>query len=348
MVRVFVRDPVTRTICDRVAVDIAARLPSLQETNWQINDSDNRYISLRRAHRHNLAQAITEGLPQASSLKSLSIKADFDVWHSHFSVGTLHPGSSTDPLSNAIHTVTRAMRRLKTLRITGEIDSSLFWPGPTRAISQPYWQCLERLTVRFSTRRPSGGCYFWNPRQKIVAPLETEVPPGYGHADDNKIVRFFDSALHCSGGAPSELSVTPDDDSLVPLIEAFGQACLQIPKLKSAELSTLIPAPPFKPPKNHDPPEYRWIRPVWGVWYFSPHTVIESHETDWYPIQYFPIFYKHTPQRRVMRKITDWGPKDSLRNLICKIGCEEYGMDLVERFIEDKWNIKNSTSHLVG
>jgi hypothetical protein len=155
VVRFFAKTPSTRTVCDRVVVDIASRLPNLRKAHWRMNCPDNRFIAFRRTHRHDLAQAITEALPQAAGLQSLIMEAVFHDFSPHFSVGTLHPGIATDPLSNAIRTVTGSMKELKILRIKGEIDSLLFWPGPAPAILQPYWQSLEHLTVRFSTRRPS-------------------------------------------------------------------------------------------------------------------------------------------------------------------------------------------------
>jgi hypothetical protein len=165
--------------------------------------------------------------------------------------------------------------------------------------------------------------------------LEKEAPPGYGHADDNKVVEYLHPSFYFTGAARIKPDVTPVDDALMPLIEAFGQACLQVPKLKSAELSTFVPLRSFEPRKRDNPPEYRWIAPVWGVWYFSPQASLESHKNKKYPIVDFPISYEHISPRRVFWKIKGWTLYDSLRSLIGRIGREEHGMDLVEEFIED-------------
>lgn len=67
----FVVSDLTRHIADRVPIDIAAKLQNLHNADWKMNDWEIRYITLRRQHRRDLAQAFTDVLPQASSLQFL-------------------------------------------------------------------------------------------------------------------------------------------------------------------------------------------------------------------------------------------------------------------------------------
>jgi hypothetical protein len=95
VVRSFLTSALTRHICDRVSIQIAASLPSLQEAIWRMNDWEIRYITLRRAHRHDLAQAITEFLPRSSALRSLTLHmSSGQFWAPNFSIGALDPSNS--------------------------------------------------------------------------------------------------------------------------------------------------------------------------------------------------------------------------------------------------------------
>ncbi|KAK7912284.1 hypothetical protein PG985_014765 [Apiospora marii] len=176
--------PTTRKLYDRVAIDIPARLPGLQEAEWELNDWEIRFIGLRRAHRHDLAQAVAETLPRSSNLRSLILvmKGTASFWVPDFSVGNLNMGDCQDfdVLSDAIRAATSGISALRYLRVCGVVDGSLFWPGAASAAKEPYWQNLEHLSVNFDARRPSGGGYFRDPvRRELNIPSEAEIPPGY-------------------------------------------------------------------------------------------------------------------------------------------------------------------------
>ncbi|KND93496.1 hypothetical protein TOPH_01974 [Tolypocladium ophioglossoides CBS 100239] len=338
VVRTFWESAMTRNICDRVAIDMAAKLPSLREGLWRMNDWEIPYIALRRTHRHDLAQAVAHVLPRSSALKRLVLHmSSVFFWAPDFSIGTLDLGNSTfDTLSDAIRTATAGISTLKDLWITGTIDKSLFWPGPAHALAEPYWQNLERLSVGFSTRQPSGGGYFRDPQQAIRAPSGAEVPPGYGHSEQEDT----EAAIHFSlrgivGQHGRTLRVVPDDDSLVPLIEAFGRACLQMPMLKLANLSTFIPAP-----ARLDTGEFSRGRAQWGVWYLSPGTWPREDKKDM-----DPAFSDDIHQRRLFWDVMDWRPNPDLRSLLRDIGSDRYGTNLVEKFV-DTWSTVGKDQHL--
>ncbi|KAI1305053.1 hypothetical protein F5Y03DRAFT_163040 [Xylaria venustula] len=315
----------TRNVCDRVLVDLTAKLPNIRQASWRLIDWEIRYLGLRRAHRHDLARAFTEVFPRSSSLQSLVLRmGSIWLWAPNFSAGTLNlDNSSRDELSSAIRTATGSISTLKELLIDGPIDGSLLWPGPAHALSEPYWQNLERLEVEFSGRRPPGGSYFRAP-PPINAPPETEVPPGYGHSKEEDAM----SAVSFSGsGHIDRISspAAPDNDSLVPLIDAFGHACLQMPKLVSAQLTARVPASSAELRAGRFILGYRFL---WGVWYFSPDTLPRRIEKCM-----DPAFLEDVDQRRLFWTVRDWRPTTDLRCLLGEIGCERYGIQLVERFL---------------
>ncbi|KAI1428610.1 hypothetical protein F5Y12DRAFT_730834 [Xylaria sp. FL1777] len=330
VIRTFVTCPMTRNICDRVPIDIAAKLPNLQRTSWVMRDWEIRYINLRRAHRHDLAQAVTEVLPRFPALQSLSLwMGSVYLWAPNFSLGTLNlDDSEFDTLSGAIRTATGNISTLKELVICGSFDWSLLWPGPAHALVEPYWQSLERLQVTFAMRRPSGGFYFRNP-QPLSPPLETEVPPGYRHSEEEDVTAAMSFSVwedRYPGNMHFEL--VPDDDSLVPLIEAFGQACLQMPELKSAQLFTVVPAP-----AELNANQSSRNRSLWGVWYFSPYTYPHTPPTI-IDENMDPAFFEDVHHRRLFWNVRDWTPDMDLRRLLGNIGRERYGTYLVEKFFD--------------
>ncbi|KAI1110407.1 hypothetical protein F5Y14DRAFT_428988 [Nemania sp. NC0429] len=325
----------TRNLCDRVPVEIAARLPNLLSGRWVMNDWGIRYLGLRQTHRRELAQAVAEFLPQSSSLRDLSFQMPVSHLYSdyqNFSFGTLHPENLTlDTLSNAIRAATAHMSTLRRLQITGVIDKSLLWPGPTRALSEPYWQNLEYLHVTFSSRRPSGGHYFvdaHNPPQELVPRSHLDVPPGYKQSEEEEVAAvasFSIGAELCpsvdlDGQTWQPVDEVVPDASLKPLIRAFGQACLQMPMLKSADVVTIIPVPRES---NGNGGSSRW-----GVWYFSPGTM--HPRLEWLD----SAFSEDTHDRRLIWDVKDWRPDADLRRLLGKIGDDKYGGRLVEKFVK--------------
>ena len=263
----FITYPMTRNMCDRVPIDMAARLPSLRVCSWRMNQWEIPYISLRRTHRRDLAQAVAEVLPRSSALQSLTLNMNsLFFWSPNFSVGTLDPVNSTfDTLSNALRTATGGISTLTKLSIRGTIDESFLWPASTHGSSEPYWQNLEHLEIHFDVRRPSGGSYFWDPQLEVSVPSEAEMPPGYGSSELEDVIAsaYFSPKEHL-GRSERVRRVVPDDSSIEPLMQAFGRACLQLPKLKSAQLSTTIPAS-----VGLDNDNFLEGRSPWGVWYFS-------------------------------------------------------------------------------
>jgi hypothetical protein len=153
---------------------------------------------------------------------------------------------------------------------------------------------------------------------------ETEVPPGYGPSEEEDAETAISFSLKGQRDFDGRVQeVLPDDDSLVPLIEAFGRACLQMPMLKLAELSTVIPVPPEPNIANcHED------RSPWGLWYFSPGTSPGAKY-----LEMIPAFSEDIHHRRLFWDVKGWHLDVDLQNLLRSIGSERYGEHLVERFV---------------
>ena len=153
------------------------------------------------------------------------------------------------------------------------------------------------------------------------------MPLGYGHDEDVEVqatARRFSPREEAPHPVWPGETLIPDNDSLVPMMEAFARACLQISTLKSAELSTMISVcedlDTDKPVQRCSP---------WGVWYFSPGTSpCLPHKIKDFALS------TDISQRRLFWYVKDWNPDYVLQCLLRNLGCDKYGVHLVERFID--------------
>lgn len=324
VVKSFRTAHLTRNICDRVSIDIAARLPNLREAFCLMNEWEIRYIGLRRRHRQDLSEAVSQTLPQASGLVRLHLHTNQGFFPApNFSTTSLHPESQThDTLCTAIRKATGSMTKLKDLHVSGVLDESLLTPSPTQTFQEPYWQNLARLIIRFSPRRPSGGFYFHVAEEAITIPGEDEVPPCYGNDEEDAAAAIEFQITRHSGftGRVQGVSV-PEDESILPLFEAFGRACCQIPPLQSACLLTHVRS------ESGSGARFQDLVP-WGVSYTSPGV---------WPWGGMPIpetaFSDCLDTRRLFWNTLDWRPTTTLQDLLRNIGGERHGGRLVERFL---------------
>ncbi|KAI0099327.1 hypothetical protein GGR51DRAFT_535687 [Nemania sp. FL0031] len=317
----------TRNICGRVPLEIATRSPNLTCAYLDLDDRAISYITLRRTRRRDLARAVAELLPQSLRLHRLvlTLPSGHD-WGPNSANGTLHPEAPhRDTLSDAIRTATAHMPALRFLSIHGLTDWSLLWPGRPPALVEPYWQNVERLDIDFHPRRPSGGHYFVDAEHPIQlgdAPSE-EVPPGYRNNEEEEAAAMAIASFLEMHRPKFVDDVVPDDGSLVPLIKAFGQACIQMPNLKIAHITARVPAP-----IELDTGQRTCGYFSWGIHYFSPHMtyLYTGYRLD-------PALFENEHQRRLFWDVRDWRPDADLRGLLRGIGREEHGEHLDERFI---------------
>ncbi|KAM5346919.1 hypothetical protein ACJ41O_009924 [Fusarium nematophilum] len=325
-----------RILAPRTAVDIAAKLPNLRRGSWFMNDTERRYPALRRSQRDGLANAVREALPGSSALQSLDIRMGQELLWNH----AWHPGDLTsenkagDPLCTAIREATGGFKSLTSLAISGCLGRSLFWPGPSAPLPQPFWQNLERLDLQFDMTTPSGGWYFKarTPAEHIDAPPASTdatalLPPGYGYSEEEDVVaalQYSDSENERRSGASMCLfRWVPDETTIVPLVEAFGRACAQMPALRIASLTTTI----LVPLEVH---HYRSVpvRSPWGVSYAAPGA---EFSRQW---RLDPAFCENVHQRRILWDVKDWLPGSYLRRIMSEIGQDRYGDELVEKHVD--------------
>ncbi|KAF7536174.1 hypothetical protein G7Z17_g13089 [Cylindrodendrum hubeiense] len=327
-----------RTLAHRTAVEIAAKLPNLRSGNWFMDDTEQRYPAMRRSCRHQLAEVVREVLPAAAVLHTLHVCMSQDLLWNHAWLPadlTTVGREASDPLGHAIREATADLGSLKSLTVTGCLDESLLWPSPglNPSLVEPFWQRLQRLDVQFNMTTPSGGWYFRarKPGDNIDPPLAARsinlMPPGHGHSEDDDIaaaLRYSDSEnQRLSGASMCLFRWVPDEESLVPLIEAFGRVCSQMPSLKVASLMTMIHVSLEVGTGRHVP-----TRSPWGVSYAAPGEVFPQQ------FQLDPAYREDGGQRRLLWDVKDWQPPGHLKSTLGAIGRERYGDELVEKNVD--------------
>ncbi|KAK7418691.1 hypothetical protein QQZ08_011127 [Neonectria magnoliae] len=326
-----------RTLAHRTAVDIAAKLPNLRSGNFFMVDTEQRYPGLRRACRHQLAEVVRDVLPDASTLQTWSVCMSQDLlWnHAWLPADLTTKGEALDPLGRAIREATADLGSLKSLTVTGCLDESLLWPSPglSPSLVEPFWQRLQRLDVQFNMTTPSGGWYFRarRPSDNVDPPLAarsiTTMPPGHGYGEEEDIaaaLRYSDSEnQRLSGASMCLFRWVPDEELLVPLIEAFGRACSQMPSLKVASLMTMIHVSLEVGTSRQVP-----TRSPWGFWYAAPGEVFPQQ------FQLDPAYREDGDQRRLLWDTKDWHPPARARSILGAIGRERYGDELAEKHVD--------------
>ncbi|KAE9369303.1 hypothetical protein N431DRAFT_560164 [Stipitochalara longipes BDJ] len=284
------RNPYSRKLAPQTFVEIAAKLPNLRKIWGELADSESAYPALRRRYRNDLVYAI-ESLSFPASIKHLSLTLQHwghmdQAWQP---TSLLHPGASHDSLSGTVWRATCHQNILNTLYIKGVVDTSLLWPGSVGQIPapdpkspvlvKPFWQNLKSLTIHFHITSPSGDWYFHAPRNgpgsvfdsSVASKAESDIamPPGYGSSekqDSDASLRYsFVDELWNSGNAIARVfRLVPNEPVLVPLIESFARACLQIPNLENATLATELREPiEIDSETHHFPSE-------WGIYFAAP------------------------------------------------------------------------------
>ncbi|KAF4471848.1 hypothetical protein FALBO_1236 [Fusarium albosuccineum] len=324
-----------RLLSPRAAVDITAKLPNVRKGNCLVSDTERRYPALRRCLRHDFAQVIRDVLPNATALQALEICLHQELlWNHAWNPADLTSTSTgSDPVGSAMREATCGLKYLTDLAISGCLDHSLLWPGPGSPLPQPFWQNMERLDIQFDMTTPSGSWYFRarTPAEHIDVPAsigpDTLLPPGYGHSEEEDAMaalQYSESEnQRRSGGSMCLFRWVPDEGTIVPLIEAFGRACAQIPSLRISSLTTTIQVPLQIHQLRSVP-----VRSPWGVSYAAPGA---EFSRKW---QLDPAFRENVQQRRIMWDVKDWLPSNHLRGIIGSIGQCRYGDELVEKHVD--------------
>ena len=333
-----------RKLAPQTLFEIAAKLPNLSDMRGDLADTESRYPALRQRYRQGLVQAI-EKLSLPPSIKRLSLElkrfGPLDQTWQPTNVSKLNAGR--DPLSTAVWRSTCHLARLTCFRFTGVADRSLLCPDTdgTAAIldlksfipKKPYWQHLKILSINFNMTTPSGQWYFrashngtrigLNPSETRAAESELAMPPGYGSSEQDDInnsleYRYIDELDYSGNDIARAFRLVPDEPVLIPLIEAFARACLQIPHLEVATLETWLREPiDFEGETNT-------YASLWGIYYAAP----GSH-SGWRPVPTEEGYPNEDPKRpRLTFNTRNWRPDMELLHLLRMIGGHEDNLEL--------------------
>ncbi|VUC30809.1 unnamed protein product [Clonostachys rosea] len=322
-----------RKIAHCVPLQITAKLPNLREATLLVDDTEDRYPLLRAENREAMTGWLPKAIPNATELRDLTI----DLNRLEDSFAARLTNGMPDHLCSSIREATAHLPNLKALSVSGTIDKSLFWPGPSRSLAAPFWQNLQALEVDFYASMTSNGWYFKGLRTRpevldgtpemIAASIA--MPPGY--ADDgaqrpeDEEELDFDRFLEYAVPEPDD-TLTPDDNLIEPLLQAFGKACVQMPNLRKAHLASSIIVKDRPHEVSND------CQADWGVWYIAPHQALSQTKRAVTTLCRGTSVY-----RRLIWDVGDWRPSEPLRSLFNRIGQLKHGGIMIERYV-DTWD----------
>lgn len=286
------------------------------------------YDQLRRDIRKrfvDIASGQSSALPP--SINTLDITFQAPYYQHHRRLPCLHGGYPSDPTSAVLRRLSTQTRRFI---YNGVADSTLFWPGPEEAISKPHWRDIAYLDVQLSLQSPSGQWYFrcndpsnayHIPQSDIPLPHDAPslMPPGYGSEEDTQAALEHAAAMErpafTSYGAFVGLHDPwfrqyPNDQAINPVLEAFGKALGEMPKLKRAELQ-------FKRPRS-----YMFLA------YAAPGNVGRSYGG-------LPLVRPSIGLPRLDVHSWDWRMGEKLHGIYGNVGTKLYGQETKITYLPD-------------
>lgn len=339
-IRHFITNPrgCPRMMDPESAIQIAAKSTKLRWFWLNLHDWIIRYPALRRSNRDAFVQAL-ESLQLPTSIQQIIVSMlptplQNQSWHpTHLA----HTILGYDLLSSALRKTTVDLPHLIVLRIDGIIDPSLFWPSIPETVIQPFWQHLQCLDITFDLTTPSGEWYFkgdgsantYPPPLASSPASETQMPPGYGFSVEEDFVaalRFNSIEDNSQSGRYDNIFRTVvNEQLLIPLIEAFAKACIQVPTLETAFLMTSLRQPVEFRGKLHDYPTR------WGIYYSAPG---QYHDHRSIPNLSYPA--SSAWQRTLTYEVREWRLSEDLCSLLRCIGQGAHKKEPIERYI-DRW-----------
>jgi hypothetical protein len=254
------KGPHRRKLAPQTLIEIATKLPNLQRISGELPDISYQYLALRYECRKNLAHTLESlSLPILLTYLGLSLEHWGPKEQTWESTSLFDRGCNYDSLSSAILNATYYHKNLSTLHVKGLVDASIFWPQNVKnmhvpslksvSLMEPLWQNLKIFTVLFDIISPSGRWYFeastlaeqnnhliWSRKGESIIVM----PPGYNVGEENVDIGSEGGQdgekYHTGNLGAIVFRLAPDEPVLLPLIESFARACLQIPSLKKATL----------------------------------------------------------------------------------------------------------------
>jgi hypothetical protein len=315
-VRSFMPPQGPRSVHPASLVQLTMAFPNISRIDWAYEEPG-LWLALRRQIRKEFIEALKSFEPH-SGIRILDVNITPPAFHPNERLPQLSDAPE-DPLCVTLHRIISSSN-LEKIIYRGQVDPSFFWNRECSMNMQTHicWRLVVDLHVEFDIGTPSGLWYFkHSPDDEFSVsasneplPLTTEgyFPPGYGTQEDTKAALAYARSLeqreddHESIDLQDSFRVIPNDDIMVPMLEAFARCLAHSPALKSAYLTCNL----------------RNSSSEWFVAYGAPGTScgFESYMTD-------PDTELWTP--RVFFHTENWESPASLLGLFKKIGEEKYG-----------------------
>jgi hypothetical protein len=337
----------------RVLLDISARLPRLSTLQCRLGADElsanstssafgwnttlryalGDWLGPRRDARSDFADAVetanAEGLRHVNLDFLFPIK-DISTVDQRIPMPNLIGQRCCDPLSSSLRVLSYGLR---SMRLRGIFDSSLFWPAGGDTLC---WPNLEHLHVMFYMASPSGSWYFDSPPGLHVDNADGEI----GFAQDELYPPSSDGLDEYHETHRSALSgrvykfqfrSEPVSHTLTPFLTAFAKAAAQMRKLKAFELWAPIEW------ELQDQFEWEWdlsaiaagtrdelMAPslAWGIAYAD--RGVRTFSSDCGEIV--------PAARQLWWRTADWRPQQDLHRLFQQIGADRSDEPAVEHF----------------
>ncbi|KAK2002555.1 hypothetical protein LX36DRAFT_678188 [Colletotrichum falcatum] len=298
-------------------------MPSLELVKLSMDDEEKRFPDIRVRHRNEVAQAIRE----------LSLPALTEVHFEFFlrrqkneraQPPVLHKSGVPDPLSSAIFELSL---NLVALELKGVFDDSLL--RPIERLGTTPWPNLEFLVINLGITTPSGGWYFTKRDDLPLPPLYMPTRLSRPKTAHSKLhlekFDFLEEAGYSAWVPVDAFRSKVDDAALTPLAEAYADALLEMPKLKTAMLSVELED------ETEDEPEW------FCIVYSAPCKSARGHP----PRLICPNCRKGVT-RRLITRLLGWEPNEKLAAKLRRTGDEFCAEPMVEMTVDEYMSEKEA------
>jgi hypothetical protein len=231
-----------RNVCPKVPFMLASKMPNLETVDFSVDDSEERFLDLRRRNRQEAADAMKGvSLPELKS-------ARLDFWHRRYRNEAtvpphLHGVNIPDPLSAAVCDFSMSL-------VNFEV-AGIFDPDLLRPLSQAPWPNLQTFSIELEPISPSGEWYFLESQPPSQPPVDRPSSEfSYKNLHQEQF-SFRREASYASQRPADAFRGRVNEKTLAPFIEAYANALSVMPKLVSAKLvcnldfhSETLPEPP--------------------------------------------------------------------------------------------------------
>lgn len=297
------------------------------------------YAPLRRRMRDELVHTLRQTFRLPREVRRFTVDLESHPYQHAQRLPDLVSPRSHDPLCAALHRVVRDAEGLEALEYTGQVDPSFFGAcsyaaaaqgggGGGGEVPEPFWGSLAELSVDFDMRSPSGRWYFRGaagdahnvPSSDEPLPADGGgyMPPGYGSDEDEwDEAAEYEVSLRPAGREGDgtldlldDFRVVPDEEVLVPLLEAFARAVAQMLVLRTACLTSRLPDPYLE----------------WFVVYATPGNLTSYEE-------YMEEDDSAGVKPRVFLHVHGWTAPEQVLDMFRKMGQKRHGQDAIVTYM---------------